>query len=94
MLALRRVQVWREYTRDAIRDITVKHDKRDGLSWCIEVKKAAKLDCMPSDAAVPRESLAKRCWCAAMIWRIKVRLGGITMPNVLVASDQSHAKMM
>jgi hypothetical protein len=87
LLVLRRTRVWREYTRDAVRDVTVKHHERDGLSWCVEVKKGAKRDWMPWDVAVPRGSMEKGRWGAAMMWRMKVGLGGIMMPNVLVASE-------
>ena len=85
ILFLSRTQAWRDYTQDAIVNITV--DYHGAVSWIIEVKKDAEEDWMPWDAGTTRESCSKQTWAATRIWKMRVGLGHMIMPNVVVAYD-------
>ena len=85
ILFLSRTQVWRDYTQDALVNITV--DYHGSMSWTIEVNKDAKEDWMPWDAGTTRESCSKQTWAATRMWKMRVGLGHMIMPNVVVASD-------
>jgi len=85
LLALERTAAWRTYFRDAIVDITVDHAEH--LSWTIKVKKDAKEDWMPWNAATSRESSSRQQRAAASMWKMRIGMGHIIMPNVIVASD-------
>jgi hypothetical protein len=82
---LGRSEVWRNYIHDSITNITIKY--HESLSWTIEVKKIAKEDCMLWDTAAPQESSWKKCRAANTMSKIRIGLGGIMKPNVVVASD-------
>ncbi|KAI4675080.1 uncharacterized protein J4E88_007984 [Alternaria novae-zelandiae] len=85
LAALERTAAWRTYFRDAIVDITVDHAEH--FSWTIKVKKDAKEDWMPWNAATSRESSSRQHRAAASMWRMRIGMGHIIMPNVVVASD-------
>lgn len=85
IIALKCMEVWRNYTRDAIVNITV--ELHGTLSLTIEVNKDAKEDWMPWDAATSRESSSKQHRAAATMWKMRIGLGDLIVPNVVVASD-------